>query len=96
MELAIIDELPNTTHRWCKWHVLQKAREHLGSVYSKNSDFRDEFHKLLEYMVTVDELETAWASLIEKYQLADHPWLTQIYEVRAKWAKPYFNGVFCE
>ncbi|XP_048528954.1 protein FAR-RED IMPAIRED RESPONSE 1-like [Triticum urartu] len=95
MERAICSQWPDTTHRWCKWHVLQKAREHLGSVYSKNSDFRDEFHKLLEYMVTVDEFETAWAGLIEKYQLAEHPWLTQIYEVRAKWAKPYFAGVFC-
>lgn len=74
---------------------MQKAKENLGPVYSRNNDFKDEFHKLLEYMVTVDEFETAWAYLIEKYQLEDHPWLTQIYEVRAKWAKPYFSGVFC-
>jgi hypothetical protein len=95
MELAIKDVLPDTTHRWCKWHVLRKAKESLGVVYGKKSDFKDEFHKLVHHMITKEEFEDGWSKMLEKYSLQKHPFLTQIYEVRDMWAKPYFKGVFC-
>lgn len=95
MELAIEQVLPNTTHRWCKWHVLRKAKESLGVIYGKKSDFKNEFHKLVHHMITVEEFEDGWDQMLKKYSLQKHPFLTQIYEVRHKWAKPYFIGVFC-
>uniref|UniRef100_A0A453B7P5 Protein FAR1-RELATED SEQUENCE n=1 Tax=Aegilops tauschii subsp. strangulata TaxID=200361 RepID=A0A453B7P5_AEGTS len=32
--------------------------------------------------------------IITKYGLQKHPFLTQVYDARKKWAKPYFMGVF--
>jgi hypothetical protein len=46
-------------------------------------------------MLTVEEFENGWEHIISKYDLADNPFMIRAYEVRDKWAKPYFKEVFC-
>ena len=33
--------------------------------------------------------------MLDKYKLHNNTFLIQIFEVRHKWAKPFFKGVFC-
>ncbi|CAM0151159.1 unnamed protein product [Urochloa decumbens] len=96
MELAIQEVLPETTHRWCKLHVLRREDECLGPIYLKNSGFKDDFHKAIDAMLlTVAEFESAWKNLLEKYNLHGDAFLSQIYDSRHRWAKPYFKEEFC-
>jgi sirohydrochlorin ferrochelatase len=72
--------MPDTLHLLCKWHVLRKAPESFRPVYSKNSEFRYQFHKLVNAMLTRDEFESAWEAMVVKYDLRDHPFMTRIYD----------------
>jgi hypothetical protein len=95
MREAIRTEFPNTRHRWCKWHVLRKAKHYLGKTYSKHSTFKRELHILLDVVVTVEEFESRWASLVQTHRLEDNKYLARAYENRTMWAKPFFTDTFC-
>jgi hypothetical protein len=95
MRVAIEQELPGTRHRWCKWHVLRKAKESLGVVYSKNSPFKKDLHELLDQIVCVQEFEARWAEIIQKNGLEENEFLCRAYENRRMWAKPYLTDTFC-
>ncbi|KAJ1288001.1 hypothetical protein BS78_02G054600 [Paspalum vaginatum] len=95
MEVAIQEELPETLHGWCKMHVLSEENEFLGPICSEKTGFKDEFHKISDSMLTDREFESAWQHLLDKYNLHGNEFLSQIYDSRHKWAKPYFKGKFC-
>ncbi|KAM0841051.1 hypothetical protein ACQ4PT_059269 [Festuca glaucescens] len=95
MTIAIKENLVNTNHRWCKWHILRKAQEALGHVHKLHSTFSDEFNKVVDHMLTPEEFEAGWEFLTKKYDVAGNPFMTRAFEVRDKWAKPYFNDIFC-
>lgn len=95
MKSAIDSVLPETRHRWCKWHVLRKAKESLGSVYSKNSVFKKELHNRLDDHMLESDFEEKWRLLINTYALSDNAFLTRAYDNRRMWAKPFFADTFC-
>jgi zinc finger SWIM domain-containing protein 3 len=37
---AIAGILPNTTHRLCLWHILQKVAEHFAHIFNKYPSFQ--------------------------------------------------------
>jgi hypothetical protein len=95
MRVAIEAEMPTARHRWCKWHVLRKAKESLRPVYSKNTPFKQDLHELLVVIISIEEFESRWATIIKDYKLEDNDYLTRAYENREMWAKHYFADTFC-
>uniref|UniRef100_A0A0A9CVN5 Protein FAR1-RELATED SEQUENCE n=1 Tax=Arundo donax TaxID=35708 RepID=A0A0A9CVN5_ARUDO len=95
MTAAVKEVMRGTTHLWCKWHVLCHAPEELGPVYRVNGEFREEFHYIINEMLTVDEFEMAWADLLDRYNLHGHPFMEKTYNKRKKWAKPWVKDKFC-
>ncbi|KAG7986128.1 hypothetical protein I3843_03G065600 [Carya illinoinensis] len=80
MAKAISEVLPNTTHKLCLWHILQKFPEHLAHVYNKFPDFQKEFRHCIHETITVDEFEQEWSSILAKYGL---------------WVPAYLRTTFC-
>ncbi|KAM0929326.1 hypothetical protein ACQ4PT_001700 [Festuca glaucescens] len=95
MEVAIGMTLPNTVHRWCKWHVFRKAKEELGGIYSKKTGFKDAFNNVVNEMLTEDEFEKGWGKLVEDFGLGENSFMIRAFEARHKWAKPFFKDKYC-
>lgn len=95
MAKAMKTSMPNTRHRWCRWHVLKDAKSHLGFEYSKNSNFKKQFNSLVTFETDKQLFENKWKALLKKYELVKNEYLKRLYKYREKWAKPYFMGVYC-
>ncbi|BAS91269.1 Os04g0641550 [Oryza sativa Japonica Group] len=94
MAAAIRTVFPNTIHRVCKWHVLKKAKEFMGNIYSKRHTFKKVFHKVLTQTLTEEEFVAAWHKLIRDYNLEKSVNLRHIWDIRRKWAFVYFSHRF--
>lgn len=95
MAAELQNKLPGTSHGWCRWHMLRFAKQRLGTVYTKNCGFKKEFNTLVTNEVCQVRFERQWRRLVRKYNLMGNKYMDPLYKYRAKWAKPYFMGVFC-
>ncbi|KAK3158886.1 hypothetical protein QOZ80_2AG0142960 [Eleusine coracana subsp. coracana] len=95
MAAAIREVLPKAAHRWCKWHVLKKVVETLGHLFTPNSEFSNDFNKLVNHMWSQQEFEDGWGEMLKKYNLVGQPELIRAFESRELWAMAWFAEIFC-
>ncbi|KAJ1703204.1 hypothetical protein LUZ63_002983 [Rhynchospora breviuscula] len=67
MRIAIKEVFPNSVHRCCQWHVMRKAREHLGAIYNLKPDFKKELKRVINHSNTVSEFEEKWRAMLDKH-----------------------------
>ncbi|KAL8494729.1 hypothetical protein ACS0TY_025532 [Phlomoides rotata] len=85
--------MPNTSHRYCIWHILSKVTEkfkHVANFDRCSVDFKGIVYDSL----TIENFETRWAEFLVKYHLENNVRLTDLYEERAKWVPVYLHDTF--
>ncbi|KAJ7967049.1 Protein FAR1-RELATED SEQUENCE like [Quillaja saponaria] len=91
---ALTQVFPDTRHRFCKWHIFKKGQEKLSHVFLKHPNFEAEFHKCVNLTESIEEFESCWMSLVDRYALSDHEWLQTIYSSRRQWVPVYLRDTF--
>ncbi|KAJ3688529.1 hypothetical protein LUZ61_017693 [Rhynchospora tenuis] len=94
MRIAIKEVFPNSLHRCCQWHVMRKAREHLGAIYNLKPDFKKELKRVINCSNTVSEFEEKWRVMLDKHKLMQNRHLKTMYEARSEWVSAYFRDYF--
>ncbi|XP_043708615.1 protein FAR1-RELATED SEQUENCE 5-like isoform X2 [Telopea speciosissima] len=91
---AITQVFPETRHRFCKWHIFKEGQEKLSHVYLEHPTFEAEFHKCVNMAESIEEFESCWMALIDRYSLREHEWLQAIYNARRQWVPVYLRNTF--
>ncbi|XP_045087321.2 protein FAR1-RELATED SEQUENCE 5-like [Aegilops tauschii subsp. strangulata] len=94
MQAAIEKVFPNATHRSCLFHIKKKAEEKAGPCFQANEGLYEDFQDIVDNSLTVEEFETQWQEMIEKYQVHHIKYFNDMWENRKKFIPVYFKDKF--
>jgi hypothetical protein len=63
-------------------------------VLLKHPSFEADFHKCVNLTESIEEFESCWLSLVDRYELRHHEWLQTIYSDRRQWVPVYLRDAF--
>ncbi|XP_027354280.1 protein FAR1-RELATED SEQUENCE 3-like [Abrus precatorius] len=94
IQAAVAQVFPETRHCICKWHILREGQERLAHIYLAHPSFYGELYSCINFSESNADFESAWKSLLDKYDLQKNDWLQAVYNARKQWAPVYFRGTF--
>ncbi|XP_019093768.1 PREDICTED: protein FAR1-RELATED SEQUENCE 3 [Camelina sativa] len=94
IQIAVAQVFPGARHCINKWDVLREGQDKLAHVCLAYPSFQLELYNCINFTETIEEFESSWSSIIEKYDLGRHEWLTSLYNARAQWVPVYFRDSF--
>eukprot|EP00257_Ricinus_communis_P017786 XP_015576308.1 protein FAR1-RELATED SEQUENCE 3 isoform X1 [Ricinus communis] len=94
IQTAVSLVFPEARHCISKWHVLREGQEKLAHVCHAHPNFQVELYNCINLTETIEEFETFWSSIIDKYDLRGNDWLQSLYEARAQWVPVFFRDSF--
>ncbi|XP_015691387.1 protein FAR1-RELATED SEQUENCE 5-like [Oryza brachyantha] len=94
MAVAVGRCFPNTKHRLCRWHVLNRHSDPLNIVFARNDRIESEMMPCINQTYTPYEFETSWDNSIRTHQLENCATMVALYEIREKWVPAFFKDVY--
>ncbi|KAK3021507.1 hypothetical protein RJ639_046418 [Escallonia herrerae] len=92
--MAVAQVLPETRHRFCKWSIIGETQEKLAHIYQTHPSLEVEFEKCINESETIDEFESCWELLLERYYLGGNEWLQSMHNARHQWVPVYLRDTF--
>lgn len=94
IQVAVGLVFPPTRLRFCKWGIFRETRGKLAHLCQSHPAFETEFRECLLESETIDEFESCWYSLLERYHVMDNEWLQSMYNARQHWVPVYLQDTF--
>ncbi|XP_047970122.1 protein FAR1-RELATED SEQUENCE 3-like [Salvia hispanica] len=94
IKVAVNQVFPEARHCICKWHILREGQERLAHIYLARPSFYGELYSCINFSETVEDFESSWSSILEKYDIQKNEWLQAVYKARKQWAPVYFRDTF--
>lgn len=94
IQVAAARVLPQTRHRYCKQGIFRETQEKLAHLYQSHPTFEAEFKRCINETETIDEFESSWKSLLQRYYIQDDEWLRSMYNARQQWVPVYLRNTF--
>jgi hypothetical protein len=93
MKSAIRSIFPDTIHRFCMWHVMEKMSEKVGFPTNTSDQFWCDLNKCVWGSETPDEFEMSWNAIITNFGLQGNEWLANRYQICESWIPAYFMDI---
>ncbi|GJV49792.1 FAR1-related sequence 5-like protein, partial [Tanacetum coccineum] len=81
---AVKHVFPNTWYSYCTWHIKKHVLEHLQPFRVRYSVFQEAFKKWVR-SDNVEDFESQWVVLRDKYNLETCNWMMEMYKQRKFW-----------
>ncbi|XP_055829622.1 protein FAR1-RELATED SEQUENCE 3 isoform X2 [Solanum dulcamara] len=94
IQSAVAQVFPETRHCINKWHVLRGGQDRMAHVCHMFPNFQVELYNCINLTETVEEFESYWEIILDKYDLKKNDWLQSIYNTRRQWVPVYFRDTF--
>ncbi|MFQ6648600.1 hypothetical protein Gotur_021033 [Gossypium turneri] len=94
IQMAVTQVLPETRLRFNRWSIFKETQEKLAHIYQSQPTFEIEFKKCVNETETINEFESSWVSLLERYFVMDNEWLQSMYNARQQWVPAYMRDTF--